>query len=68
MSYIHNNWSTSARYEGEGPLRIANVAGRAKLLVDGGQVDIESASNANSVPIPPLFLSRWSSFAPLPDP
>jgi 2-keto-4-pentenoate hydratase/2-oxohepta-3-ene-1,7-dioic acid hydratase in catechol pathway len=26
-------------------LRIANIAGRAKLLVDGGQVDIESASN-----------------------
>jgi 2,4-didehydro-3-deoxy-L-rhamnonate hydrolase len=26
-------------------VRIANVAGRCKLLVDGGQIDVESASN-----------------------
>jgi 2,4-didehydro-3-deoxy-L-rhamnonate hydrolase len=39
-------------------LRIANVAGRAKLLVDGGQVDIESASKGRFSADPAALFER----------
>lgn len=39
-------------------MRIANIAGRAKLLVDGGQVDIESASNGRFPADPAALFER----------
>jgi 2,4-didehydro-3-deoxy-L-rhamnonate hydrolase len=41
-------------------LRIANVAGRAKLLVDGGLVDVESASNGRFGADPAALFERMA--------
>jgi 2-keto-4-pentenoate hydratase/2-oxohepta-3-ene-1,7-dioic acid hydratase in catechol pathway len=44
--------------EGEEPLRIANIAGRAKLLVGSGQVDIEAASSGRFGADPAALFER----------
>ncbi|GGL94903.1 fumarylacetoacetate hydrolase family protein [Nakamurella endophytica] len=43
-------------------MRIANLAGRAVLVVDGGVVDIESASGGRFGPDPQTLFAAWDSF------
>ncbi|MDX6299928.1 MAG: hypothetical protein QOF53_1142 [Nocardioidaceae bacterium] len=44
------------------PMRIANVAGRASLLVDDGAVDIAGASGGRFSPDPQSLYDNWDAF------
>ena len=43
-------------------MRIANAGGRLKLLVDGGAVDVESASGGRFAATPQAVYGRFSEF------
>ena len=46
-------------------MRVANVAGRLVLLVDGLAVDVEKASDGEFGADPQAIFGRWDAFTPL---
>jgi 2,4-diketo-3-deoxy-L-fuconate hydrolase len=44
-------------------MRIANVSGRAKLVIDGGAADLERASDGRFGPALPAVYERWDDVA-----
>ncbi|KAF2419828.1 fumarylacetoacetate hydrolase family protein [Microbacterium sp. B35-30] len=44
-------------------MRLANLAGRAALVIDGGAVDVETASDGRFGPDPQALFDDWPAFA-----